>query len=51
MLRKKCSTRSEIVAYHKVKRIILPLAKIENEDPNLIEIYGFKGEDFSLVAS
>ncbi len=27
------------------------LAKIENEDPNLIEIYEFKGEDFSLVAS
>jgi hypothetical protein len=42
---------TEIVAYHKVKRIFLSLAEIRNEDPDLIEIYEFKGEDFNLLAS
>lgn len=50
-LGKKFSAKSEIVAYHKVKRIFLPLGEIEKEDPNHIEIYEFKGEDFNLVAS
>jgi hypothetical protein len=40
----------EIVAYHKVKRVFLSLAEIENEDPHLIEIYEFNGENFRLIA-
>jgi hypothetical protein len=44
-------SKSEIVAYHKVKRIFLPLGEIQNEDPELIEIYEFKGENFNMVAS
>jgi hypothetical protein len=44
-------TKSEILAYHKVKRKFLSLADIEREDPNLIEIYEFKGENFDLVAN
>jgi hypothetical protein len=44
-------SKSEIVAYHRVKRIFLPLAEIQNEDPELIEIYEFTGENFKMVAS
>lgn len=51
MLGKKFPAKSELVAYHKIKRIFMPLAEIQNEDPNLIEIYEFKGEDFNLVSS
>lgn len=40
----------EIVAYHKSKRIFLSLAEIQNEDPHLIEIYEFNGENFRLIA-
>jgi hypothetical protein len=49
-LGKKIYAKSEVVAYHKLKRIFLPLAEIQNEDPNLIEFYEFKGENFNLIA-
>jgi hypothetical protein len=50
VLTKKSSTTVEIAAYHKLKRIFLSLAEIENEDPQLIEIYEFNGENFRLIA-
>jgi hypothetical protein len=50
MLTRKSSATVEIVAYHKVKRVFLSLAEIENEDPHLIEIYEFNGENFRLIA-
>ena len=42
---------SEIVAYHKVKRKFLDLIEMQNEDPDQLEIYEFKDEDFDLVAN
>ncbi len=41
---------TELVAYHKVKRKFLSLADIQNEDPNQLVMYEFRGEDFVLVA-
>ena len=41
---------TEIVAYHKVKRIFLNLVEIEKEDPNEILICEFNGQNFELVA-
>ena len=41
---------SEIVAYHKVKRIFLSLTDMEKEDPEQIQICEFKGQDFELIA-
>jgi hypothetical protein len=41
---------SEIVAYHKLKRIFLNLMYMEKEDPNKILICEFKGQNFELVA-
>lgn len=40
---------SEIVAYHKAKRIFLKLADMQNEDPDQLDIYEFNGENFQLV--
>ena len=45
------STSSEIVAYHKVKRRFINLKDIHSEDPDLLQIYEFKGQDFDLVAN
>jgi hypothetical protein len=42
---------SEIVAYHTTKRKFLDLLDMQNEDPDQLEIYEFKGEDFELVAN
>ena len=41
---------SEIVAYHKAKRIFLNLMEMEKEDPNEILICEFNGQNFELVA-
>jgi hypothetical protein len=38
------------LGYHKVISKFLQLADIQNENPDAIEIYEFKGEDFDLVA-
>ena len=40
---------SELVAYHKVKRIFLSLVDIDNEDPNQLMMCEFKGQDFQLL--
>lgn len=45
------STCSEIVAYHKVKRRFISLKDMRSEDPDLLQIYEFKGQDFDLVAN
>ena len=42
---------SELVAYHKGKRKFLDLLEMQNEDPDQLEIYEFKGQDFQLVAN
>jgi len=49
---KQCShsTKGEIFAYHKAKRKFLNLTDMEKEDPDLIQICEFKGQDFELVA-
>jgi hypothetical protein len=41
---------SEIVAYHKAKRIFLNLKDMETEDPDQLQICEFRGQDFELVA-
>ena len=38
---------TEIVAYHKVKRIFLNLMEMEKEDPDEIQICEFNGQDFA----
>ncbi len=45
------STFSELVAYHKVKRIFINLKDMQSEDPDQLQIYEFKGQDFALVAN
>ena len=40
---------SEIVAYHKVKRIFLNLMDMEKENPDEIQMYEFKGQNFELI--
>ncbi len=37
------------VAYHKVKRIFMLLTEIESENPEHIEVYEFKGQNFNLI--
>jgi len=46
----KSASNSEYVAYHKIKRIFLPLDEIESENPENIEVYEFSGQNFKLVA-
>jgi hypothetical protein len=41
---------SELVAYHKVKRIFLSLKDMEQEDPEQLQICEFTGQDFELIA-
>jgi hypothetical protein len=41
--------KSEIVAYHKVKRKFLSLKDMEKEDPEKIQICEFRGQDFKLI--
>jgi hypothetical protein len=41
---------SEIVAYHKTKRIFLNLMDMQSEDPEQIQICEFRGQDFELIA-
>jgi hypothetical protein len=44
------STTSEIVAYHKGKRIFLSLMDMEKENPDELQIYEFKGQNFEVIA-
>ena len=41
---------SEIVAYHKGKRIFLSLTDMEKENPDELQICEFKGQNFELIA-
>lgn len=50
VLVKKNVMPSEIVAYHKVKRVFLFLNLMELQDPYQLQAYEFKGENFQLVA-
>jgi hypothetical protein len=43
-------TEIEYVAYHKVKRVFLPITNIESENPEDIEVYEFEGQNFKLIA-
>ena len=43
-------TKIEYVAYHKAKRVFIPLTDIESENPNEIEFYEFEGQNFKLIA-
>lgn len=40
---------SELVAYHKIKRIFLNLADIDKEDPSHLMMCEFNGQDFQLL--
>jgi len=40
---------TELVAFHRRKRIFLSLAQMEKEDPDQIQICEFRGQDFQLV--
>jgi len=40
----------EYVAYHRVKRIFIPIMNIESENPEDIEVYEFEGQNFKLIA-
>ena len=42
--------KSELVAYHKVKRKFINLKDLEIEDPDQLVMYEFRGQDFELVA-
>ena len=44
------SHQTEIVAYHRMKRIFLNLKDLETEDPDQIQICEFNGQNFELVA-
>jgi len=43
-------TEIEYVAYHRVKRVFLPITDIERENPEDIEVYEFEGQYFKLIA-
>lgn len=43
-------TEIEYVAYHRAKRVFIPLIDIETENPEDIEVYEFEGQNFNLVA-
>ena len=41
---------TELVAYHRRKRIFLSLAQMEKEDPDQIQICEFRGQNFESIA-
>ena len=43
-------TEIEYVAYHRVKRVFLPITDSESENPEDIEVYEFVGQNFKLIA-
>lgn len=44
------NTKSELLAFHKIKRRFFPITEIESEDPEHIEFYEFEGQNFRLIA-
>ena len=49
-LTKSSHSASEIIAYHKIKRIFLNVADMDKEDPHQIQICKFNDQDFQLLA-
>ncbi len=45
------SGNSEIVAFHKVKLKFVNLAEMQTEDPDQLQIYEFKSQNFKLVTN
>jgi hypothetical protein len=45
------TTKTELLAFHKVKIKFFPVMEIESENPEDIEIYEFSGQNFKLVAN
>ena len=43
-------TEVEYVAYHRVKRVFIPIMDIESENTEDIEVYEFEGQNFKRVA-
>ena len=43
-------TEIEYIAYHRVKRVFIPMKDIESENPEDIEVYEFDGQNFKLIA-
>ena len=43
-------TDVEYVAYHRVRRVFIPITDIESENPEDIEVYEFEGQNFKLIA-
>jgi hypothetical protein len=46
---KSSSHQTEIVAYHRMKRIFLNLKDMEKEEPEQLQICEFTGQDFELI--
>lgn len=44
------TTKTELLAFHKVKRKFFAMAEIESENPEDVEIYEFSGQNFKLIA-
>jgi ribosomal protein L20A (L18A) len=44
-------TEMEYVAYHRVKRVFIPIRDVETENPEDIEVYEFQGHNFRLIAT
>ena len=42
-------TEIEYVAYHRVKRVFIPMMDIESENLEDIEVYEFQGQNFKLI--
>jgi len=43
-------TEIEYIAYHRVKRIFIPIIDIESENPEDVEVYECEGQNFKLIA-
>jgi len=43
-------TEIEYVAYHRVKRVFVPINDIESDNPEHIEVHEFEGQNFKLIA-
>ena len=43
-------TEIEYVAYHRVKRVFIPITDIESENAEDIEVYEFEAQNFNLIA-
>lgn len=44
------TSKTELLAFHKVKRKFFPITEIESENPDDVEFYEFKDQNFKLVA-